>query len=129
MQDADAVATEQTVEFVKEEGPGLVADGLTVGAAAYACYQSIGVLCSASASWAAASIDSRFNNKNHLFVDVMVETGINDSDAHTINNIIGLGLSAPGAMRVGLGGALKKDTPDVIGVGVWGYERYIRNDN
>lgn len=119
MQDADAVATEQTVEFIKEESPGLIADGLTIGAAVYACYQSIGVLCSASASWAAASIDSRLNDKNHILVDVMINAGMNEDNAQIINSAVGLGFSMPSVIKIYQGGSVLDNTHDIYGIGVW----------
>ncbi len=119
MQDADDVATVQTIEFFKKEGPALAVDSLTVTVGSIDCVAGSKIGC-APALWAAASIDARFNQQSHIVEQGLMQ--LNIPYAPEITNLIGLGLSAQGTVNFMQGYTTLDNTIDAVGTGVLIYE-------
>ncbi|MFC5081001.1 hypothetical protein VTH8203_01575 [Vibrio thalassae] len=120
MQDADAVATEQTVEFFKKEGVGLAIDAATIVAGGIDCVAGYKVGCG-PALWAAANIDARFNQQPHIVEKGL--TQLNVPSANMVSDGIGALLSVKGTGNFIQGSRSINDTVDAIGVGVFTYEQ------
>ncbi len=119
IKEVNDVATKDSVEFFKKEGPALAVDSLTVIGGSIDCIAGAKVGC-APALWAAASIDARWNQQPHIVEQGLIQ--MNVPYASELTNLIGLGLSVQGTINFMQGYTTLDNTIDAVGIGVILYE-------